>query len=59
MPERTLREQHYRELLEERYGPLDELEAERHGPTPPTARRGRRFLERLIDAQERLKEGPN
>lgn len=53
MARRTLREQHYRELLVERYGPIADLEAERNGPTPARRRRNRLREE----AEERLKKG--
>lgn len=53
----SLREQRYRELLEERYGPIDDLEAERNGPTPDRRRRARRHLEALAAAEQQLKKG--
>jgi hypothetical protein len=54
--ERSLREQHYRELLEERYGPLADLEAERHGPTPARRRRARALIAHLNAAEQQLKK---
>ena len=57
MGRRSLREQHYRELLEERYGPIEDLEAERNGPTPARRRRARKVLEHLIAAEQQLKRG--
>lgn len=52
-----LREIRYRELLEERYGPLNDLEAERDGPTPKHRRRGRRLAAHIEAAVQRAARG--
>lgn len=50
------RDLRHRDLLEERYGPLHALEAERHGTTPAARRRARRALEAAVRLAGQNKE---